>query len=449
MVACGSKEPKQAVLAGRYLNFTDKSVIIESPDAIDTITLADDGSFSYKIMLKSPAMLKARYGRTRTIMYLQPGDSSFVEVDAKNSALGTTFTGSNSELNQNIKSRSETFQYIWRGWRDLFSLDAQEFSLKIDSISKELLAKADSVKAKSKTFAEMEANRIRYFLLNLRSQYPQYSSYLSGKEYNRDSADYSFLDKVDMNKGEHLTYDDYAALVETYAQLRIEKMNDFSEISKKPAEERLPIVFGMIDSIFTNPRIRDYVKKQMLLEEIQFGEFWKLTDVCTKYTAACSTPVYKNEVQSLFAEKMKLAPGNEAPGFTYTDIKGKQYSLSDFKGKLVYIDFWATWCGPCRGELPHLEKLEKDYQGKKVVFVKISLDDDMDAWRKMVTEKKMGGVQLHADGAWNSDAARSYQIKGIPTFVLIDANGKIISPSAPRPSSQEIRPLLDSELAKI
>lgn len=146
---------------------------------------------------------------------------------------------------------------------------------------------------------------------------------------------------------------------------------------------------------------------------------------------------------------MKLAPGNEAPRFTYTDIRGKQYSLSDFRGKLVYIDFWATWCGPCRGELPHLDRLEKDYQGKKVVFLKISLDDEMDAWRKMVTEKKMGGVQLHADGAWNSDAARSYQIKGIPTFILIDANGKIISPSAPRPSSQEIRPLLDSELAKI
>lgn len=281
MVACGSKEPKQAVLAGRYLNLTNNVLVIESLDAVDTITLADDGTFSYKIMLKSPAMLKVRYGRTQTIVYLQPGDSSFVEVDAKNPALSTTFTGSNSELNQNIKSRSEAFQNIWRGWRDLFSLDAREFSLKIDSISKELLAKADSAKAKSKTFAEMEANRIRYFLLNLRSQYPQYSSYLSGKQYNRDSADYSFLDRVDMNNGEHLTYDDYAALVETYAQLRIEKMNDFSEISKKTAEERLPMVFSMIDSIFTNPRIRDFVKKKLLLEEIQFGEFWKLTDVCT------------------------------------------------------------------------------------------------------------------------------------------------------------------------
>ncbi|HDP74270.1 MAG TPA: hypothetical protein ENN49_00035 [Bacteroidales bacterium] len=81
--------------------------------------------------------------------------------------------------------------------------------------------------------------------------------------------------------------------------------------------------------------------------------------------------------------------------------------------------------------------------------MKISLNDDIDAWRKMVPEKKLGGIQLHADGAWGSEATKNYQFKGIPTFVLFGANGKIISPSAPSPSLEEIRPLPDLELSKI
>lgn len=448
MVACGSKEPKQTTLAGRYTNGTDNKVIVIGNDAIDTIALTDNGLFVHKVNLANPTMLKVRLGRIQTTLYLEPGDSSYFEVDANN-ADGITFGGSNSELNQNIRNRNKELQDIWRGWRNLFSLNANEFGLKIDSISKSLFSKTDSLKAKSKEFAEMEANRVRYFMLRLRSQYPEYSAYLSGEEFNPDSADYSFFDNVDMNKGEHLSYDEYASLVETYAQFRLQKTQNFKELYSKPAHERLPILFSMIDSIFTNPKIKDYVKKQFLMEEIQFGEFWKLNDIYNNYLAACSTPVYKQEVQSVYNEKMKIAPGNDAPTFTYTDINGKSVSLSDFNGKLVYIDFWATWCGPCRGEIPHLDKLEKDYKGKKVVFIKISLDDDMDAWRKMVTEKKLDGIQLHADGAWSSEAAKNYQIKGIPTFVLIGADGKIISPSAPRPSSEEIRPLLDLELSKI
>ena len=448
MVACGSKEPKPTTLAGRYTNGTDNKVIVISPDAIDTIALNENGLFVHKVNLANPTMLKVRSGRIQTTLYLEPGDSSYFEVDANN-ADGISFSGSNSELNQNLRSRSKELQNIFRSWRDLFSLNLNEFGLKIDSISKELFQKTDSLKAKSKNFAEMEANRVRYFMLRLRSQYPEYSAYLSGEEFNPDSADYSFFDNVDMNNGEHLSYDEYASLVETYAEHRIQKTQNFKELWSKPAQERLPAIFSMIDSIFTNPKIRDYVKKHYLLEEIEFGEFWKLNDICNSYLAGCTTPVYKQEVESVFNGKLKIAPGKIAPTFTYNDINGKSVSLSDFNGKLVYIDFWATWCGPCRGEIPHLDKLEKDYKGKKIVFVKISLDDDMDAWRKMVTEKKLGGVQLHADGAWSSDAAKNYQIKGIPTFVLIGADGKIISPSAPRPSSEEIRTLLDHELAKI
>ena len=94
-------------------------------------------------------------------------------------------------------------------------------------------------------------------------------------------------------------------------------------------------------------------------------------------------------------EKKELKEGDQAPTFKYLDINGKEVSLSDLKGKYVYIDVWATWCGPCQYELPHLKELEKKMHGKKIVFVSISCDKDKAAWEKMVKEQGLGGVQLH------------------------------------------------------
>ena len=94
-------------------------------------------------------------------------------------------------------------------------------------------------------------------------------------------------------------------------------------------------------------------------------------------------------------EKKELKEGDQAPTFKYLDINGKEVSLSDLKGKYVYIDVWATWCGPCQYELSHLKELEKKMHGKKIVFVSISCDKDKAAWEKMVKEQGLGGVQLH------------------------------------------------------
>jgi thiol-disulfide isomerase/thioredoxin len=244
-------------------------------------------------------------------------------------------------------------------------------------------------------------------------------------------------------------FDDYANLLNTYIELKLSKLPNYKEISEKPATESLPIVFAAVDSFITNPTVRDYVKMNLMDEDLSFGDFYLLNDVIQNYLAKCQTPEYANIVKGKFDKKMLLAPGAKAPVFKYTDINGKEYSLEDFKGKLVYIDFWATWCGPCRYELPFLQALEKDYHGKKVVFVSISLDDNKTAWQKMVKEQSMKGVQLYGEGAWKSFVATNYQIRGIPTFFLIDANGNILKPNAPRPSSDEIRPLLDENLAKL
>jgi thiol-disulfide isomerase/thioredoxin len=144
--------------------------------------------------------------------------------------------------------------------------------------------------------------------------------------------------------------------------------------------------------------------------------------------------------------KEVLAKGKLSPKFVnYENNAGGTTSLDDFKGKYVYIDVWATWCGPCKAEIPFLKAVEKKYHDKNIVFVSISADKTKahDTWKKMIQEKNLSGIQLISDADFNSGFMKDYKINAIPRFILIDPNGNIVSPNAPRPSTDELINLFD------
>lgn len=143
----------------------------------------------------------------------------------------------------------------------------------------------------------------------------------------------------------------------------------------------------------------------------------------------------------------KLGVGKQSPDFKdYINYKGGKSSLADYKGSYVYIDVWATWCVPCIYEIPFLEKIEKEYATKNIKFLSISADQPKDEakWRKMIQDKNMHGIQLMADNATESQFFMDYYIYGIPRFILLDPQGKIVSYDAPRPSEDKLKDLLNS-----
>lgn len=156
--------------------------------------------------------------------------------------------------------------------------------------------------------------------------------------------------------------------------------------------------------------------------------------------------VTDSETMAKIKEAYELASnsgeGKMAPNFKYKDVNDKEVQLSDFKGKYVYIDCWATWCGPCKGEIPHLEKLEKEYEGKNIVFVSISQDKSVERWKKFVKEKNMHGVQLNSGG--DRVFYEFFGITGIPHFILIGKNGEVLRMRAPNPSDDRVKAMLNS-----
>lgn len=152
----------------------------------------------------------------------------------------------------------------------------------------------------------------------------------------------------------------------------------------------------------------------------------------------------ESNYEKMHENLMRFAKGKVSPTFeNYENFKGGKTSLSDLKGKYVYIDVWATWCAPCKAEIPYLKALEKEYQNKNIQFVSISVDkpEAHEAWKQMVEKEELGGIQLFADANFESKFILDYGINAIPRFILIDPDGNIVDSDAERPSSPKLKEL--------
>ncbi len=123
-----------------------------------------------------------------------------------------------------------------------------------------------------------------------------------------------------------------------------------------------------------------------------------------------------------FAANPELAKARLAPPFKATTIDGQTVAIDDFQGKVVLLDFWATWCGPCREALPHMKKIAAKFQGEPFVVLSVSIDDDEDVWKKFVAANGMTWLQTYA-GGWNGALPKEFGVNAIPHTFTIDSNG--------------------------
>lgn len=122
-----------------------------------------------------------------------------------------------------------------------------------------------------------------------------------------------------------------------------------------------------------------------------------------------------------------LKPGTAAPDFTLNDVNGNTVSLSDFKGRKVVLQFWASWCPDCRVEMPLIKSMQAQSDPSEIVFVAVSFDRSEEAFASYVTKNDLGGVQLYDPaGMRDSAVAKSYKITWIPSLYLIDEKGKVM-----------------------
>src|SRR5690606_13325833 len=140
-------------------------------------------------------------------------------------------------------------------------------------------------------------------------------------------------------------------------------------------------------------------------------------------------------------------PGKKPIDFEVITSDGIKTKLRAYKGKVVYLDFWASWCGHCRQQMPAAKELKKHYEGKDVVFLYVSIDKDTASWESGISSMQIEGVHTLSQ-TWSGEIPKKYNISSIPAYFLIDKNGNFAERPARPSQKEEVIKQIDALLAQ-
>ena len=438
-----TKKQKPFVLKGSLVQGSDPAVLLlKSFTSLDTIEVNEAGYFETTIELNNPRFFNLYYGRNALGIFAQSGDTLTLFSLGETFGDSVQFSGSLTKENLFIKQ----FFTDMRNSRNnrFYKLSLDSFLQKVDSVyqlKSEYFINAGSEEM-NKDFVNLFKVKISadhdVFLVN----YPRYHQFYAELDSLPVMPEnyYQFIDNYDFNKLELYSISEFSRLSHAVIDQRAEQIMKDSALDENNLADMTYSDLLAIDAFIGNPEIKDQLMYASLSDHVKYYGIAHLDKVLDFYDQVNTNPQNKTKIEEALKQWEHLKTGLPAPQFTAINLEGNEYKLSDFLGKYVYIDVWATWCGPCRYEIPFLEKLHEALEGKNIQLMSISADRDSSAWAAMVTEQEMKGMQLFLPENWDSELTVQYNIHSIPRFILIDREGKLIDVNAPRPSGniQEI-----------
>jgi thiol-disulfide isomerase/thioredoxin len=367
----------------------------------------------------------------RMSLYITKGTKLNITADNNVFYTSMLITGKGSAENQYIVRKTAISGEI--NQEEMYSLGETEFLAALEKVKSRLQANFASTKFEDPTYKAKEAKNLWYFEQLFIQNYPDYHAhYAKVADFEASDAFPKLEASIDLdNEQDYLFSNAYKQIVSNIFNETVDrKMNHAEGYSSAVA---LPEIKKIKSQSFKNAMVK------ALSYEIETSNP-NSTQIYNELMTLTTNSLFKLEMTDKYNKTMALVAGKPSPGFDYENHKGGKTSLESLKGTYVYIDVWATWCGPCREEIPSLQKIEEQFKDKNVRFVSISIDTkkDYEKWRNMVTDKQLGGIQLMADNAQKSQFAKEYAINSIPRFILIDPNGNIANPNAPRPSDPKL-----------
>ncbi len=409
------------------------NVVLVYHQSVNEFALAD-GKGTAQLDGMDALYAKLFYGEKSRDIYLQSGDDMTIAFDAND--FDNTFA---------VKGGNEkAIDYL--GKIQLVNLPDESYALPWTQFKKAIDDKMASMKrllkvrkfAADDKFQKMEEGRITYFYANAFLMYPVSHLYLT-----QDTTMTLGNDYYDTLR-EYVKEDADLADIDEYRNYMIETSHVLDEAGKD-IRQYYPKVLAEMNYIgehFDNEKVRESLIHHLAFTYVEGNGTDNIADLRNIYYTYVTSPYLNAVFKQACAKWDKAAVGKPSPDFKGVDINGKQMSLKDFRGKYVYIDMWATWCGPCQKELPFLKKLAEKYKGRNITFVGLSIDADKTKWEARVKSGALCGTQLYIGKGSRFQA--DYRISGIPRFILLDPNGRIVNPDMTRPSSDDTEKILNS-----
>ena len=423
-------------LSGEITNPNSDKITIRGNGYIKVIDVNTNGTFDDTLVIKE-GNFTFYDTKESTAMYLAPGYRLDISLDGKEfdetlkySGIGekpNNFNASYFLFNEKNAIDSETY-------KKMENQEYFDYELKTHASLMKLLNESE---IENEKFLENQADKFRFQMLNnLITKLGE--DYFAGKTKGiiTQYLD-SEIDKIDFKDSVlFASNNDYRYFLSSYFVAGLTS-GDLKTLE------------------LYNEELLEMQKKSIvttLKRGISFYNMDKLDVYYQTYVKLAANDKDINRIKGKYERIKTLKKGSPSPSFNYPDSSGKNISLESLKGKLVYVDVWATWCGPCKAQIPFLKQLEEKYREEDIAFVSLSIDQlkNISKWKDMIVDKELEGIQIIADKAWRSKFVTDYVIEGIPRFILIDKDGNLMDPMAPRPAVyKEGEMQLNEEIQKI
>ncbi|MCX6189868.1 MAG: TlpA disulfide reductase family protein [Bacteroidetes bacterium] len=428
-------------------------------------TKIDENECRFKVSLNNPTIAKLIYHQQSMMLFIEPNDA--LELTLAHDSLNgiVSIAGQGAEQNKFLTLFFKEFNFDFDNEKLkqlMLNSTADAFEMKLFEQRKKQLAffnQQDKSKF-SNAFNTYLEQTIRYHYFGSLLSYPITNANQSSTLLTVTALPEVMLDKMNSNLITDnalscLTYRDFITSYIIYYTSKANGFNKFTDYNTSMQRKVLyaksnltPKTLTWYIANFLNAdcdKVAPYTVKAIYRELSTLehgGTYTQLLKLkCEARIKAKELPAKKNEEQNKKQKTHETTSKNPFEGISLKDLKGNAFNPQDIKGKVVFVDFWASWCGPCRQEFPYSKQLHERFtekQLKNVVFMYISVDGNDDAWKKAVESIGMEGLLLLSPGDWSSPIVKYFGINSIPHYMLIDKNGEISNREAPRPSSGDL-----------
>lgn len=415
--------------------------------------LDDKEVFRVQFDIKKSMLIRLEHGENCVLMYLEPGDSIFVDFDNWNLERTLAFSGTTRAVEQNNYLKDiETAMYPYLGgnnsmhfYRDLNDLEYPEHAEMLKKIQYKFLKKYQRNTTFSNQFLNFAKTEIEYNWAASLLNYPAYHQFFNSLKNPviLDEKYYKFLRKVNYDKLHDINSEAYRNFLDAFVNYHLDNMPTKQNVLHRYFYKNR---IAVIRNYFVGTSL-NYMLAQTFESAYQRGQLFDLARDVEGFLTSDALDSYKDYINKLYIVASTLRPGQPAPTFKLENLNGELVNLEDLRGKVLYIDFWATWCGPCKEEIKHSIRVKENIKNEDILFVYITLDKDKNHWKRFVRNNNIHdhGLHLIADKEFESAIAEAYNVTGVPTFYIIDKEGRIASNTPKRPS----QPGIEQELQAV